>query len=101
MQVRRPPSDEFRLEFSELCEAGFNRLAEDYPLIFDVYEFFEFALKRLPSQRGEATPAFPDTDRQLLLLMTPPTRNYPSLRVLFEITGRTVLIWHICVADQG
>jgi hypothetical protein len=97
MSARPLPPDQFRVDYSELCEAGFDQLTKTHPLVIDVLGYFDFALKRRPWEAGEPCPAFPDKD--LRLMLTPRTSHYPSLRVLFEIAGRVVTVWHVAAAE--
>ena len=101
MRVRPLQPDRYRLDYAELCEAGFRLLERTYPLVVDVLEYFEFALRRRPAEAGEPCLAFVDQGRDLRLLMTPATPNYPSLRVLFEITERRDYVWHVSAADPA
>ena len=65
MRVRPLQPDRYRLDYAELCEAGFRLLERTYPLVVDVLEYFEFALRRRPAEAGEPCLAFVDQGRDL------------------------------------
>lgn len=89
----------FRTTHSELFEAAFLRLEITFPWLAEAYDLLDWLMARDPWGESLPVDAFPD--RRLRLILTAPTRRFPSLRVLAEIReeARTVMLWHIAVRD--
>jgi hypothetical protein len=99
MQVRDPNDDRFSVDYSEIFEAGFYRLKESYPLLFEALEAIHWSMERTPYSDTEKVDVFETSNREIRLFITPRTPRYPALRVLLEITGRRVFLWHVSLRD--
>ena len=99
MRVRDPSEGvHYTVGHSELFEAGFDRLRDQYPHLLEALEFIEWSLQRTPFQDSEAVNAFADVD--IRVFITPRTPRYPSLRVLIEVKGQRVYLWHLAEQEQ-
>jgi hypothetical protein len=88
-----PSPSRFFTKHTELFEAGFDRLRRQFPYVDEALDFIELSLTRAPYSAGEPTQVF--EGRAMGIMVTPRTRRYPSLRVLFEIEEPRVVCWHV------
>lgn len=90
----RDPSDRppFSVSHSELYEEAIFALKAQYPFIDEGVQNLEWALERSPFN-NERCSAF--EERDIFIVVTPRTARAPSLRVLYEVLGRKVFLWHL------
>jgi len=94
MRVRDPSEGvHYTVGHSELFEAAFDRLRDQYPLLLEALDFIEWSLQRTPLQDSEPVPAFAAVN--IRVFITPRTPRYPSLRVLIEVGEKRVYLWHV------
>ena len=89
---RNPFPKRFHVVYSEIFEAGIYRLEHEFPFIMEALDDVDLWLERSPEQAGETISIFPE--RYIMLMATPKTRRYPSLRILYEINEKRVVCWH-------
>ena len=89
-----PSPSRFFIKHSEIFEAGIDQLLRRHPLIGEALDDLEDALLKVPYSEGEPTPVF--EGRHFRIRLSPKTRRYPALRVLYEIEEPRVVCWHIC-----
>lgn len=92
-----PTPSRFFVKVTELFDAGYYRLEKSYPYVVEAFEEIDHELKRLPFSAGERLDGF--EGREMRVLVTPKTRRYPSLRVLYEIEDPRVVCWHVSERD--
>jgi hypothetical protein len=80
-----------------LFEAAYYRLERTYPYVFEAFDEIDHELRRLPYSAGEPLDVF--VGRDMRVMVTPKTRRYPSLRVLYEIEDPRVVCWHVSERD--
>lgn len=98
MRLRDPDDNRFQVDYSELFQAGFYKLKNTYPMLFEALEAIHWTLERTPHGESEKVDVFQgQADRDIRLFITPRTPRYPALRVLIEIDGKRVLLWHVAL----
>ena len=98
MLVRDPSSrPPYRTQNSELFEAAFYRLEQNFPFLAEAYDSLEWTMERDPLGNSVPCAAFRNEGRDLRLATTPKTTRYPSLRVLLEVQAerRRVYFWQM------
>ncbi|KRA61773.1 hypothetical protein ASD79_06600 [Caulobacter sp. Root655] len=97
MRVRgpsdRPP---FSISHSELFEEAVFVLQRQFPFIDDAVQNAEWLLRRAPFN-NERCPAF--EGRDLFIALAPKTPRSPALRLLYEVGGQKVFLWHLSVRE--
>ena len=92
--AERPP---YRTRESEMFEAAFFRLEQNFPYLVEAYDALTWTMERDPRGNSELCRAFRSEGRELRVSLTPRTTRYPSLRVLVEVQEeiRRVYFWHL------
>jgi len=97
--VRDPGDKRYSIDYSDIFQAGFYRLNQFHPFLFEALEAIHWSLERTPHADTERIGVFENEDRDIRLFISPRTPRYPSLRVLLEIDGKRVYLWHVSRRD--
>lgn len=97
MRVRDPSEQPpFSIAHSELFEEAVFALQRQFPFVDEGVQYLEWSLSRSPFE-NERCPAF--EGRDIFFVLSPRTPRAPSFRVLYEVIGRRIYLWHLSVRE--